>query len=62
MLSAAGQMLGLDSADYGRSDLLQRRSDEIDDVERKRKEAASGYSPAGMAAFGLLSVTKGIGQ
>jgi hypothetical protein len=60
MLSAAGQTLGLDATDFGRGDLLQRRGDEIGETERKRKEAAqaAGYSPAGMAAFGLLNVGK----
>jgi hypothetical protein len=64
MMSPAGQTLGLDATDFGRGDLLSRRSDEIDETERKRREAtqASGYSPAGMAAFGLLSVAKGAGQ
>jgi hypothetical protein len=60
MMSPAGQLLGLDSTDFGRGDLLQRRGDEIDETERKRREAAqaAGYSPAGQAAFGVLSVGK----
>jgi hypothetical protein len=60
MLSAAGQTLGLDATDFGRGDLLSRRSDELDETERKRREAAqsAGFSPAGMAAFGLLNVGK----
>jgi hypothetical protein len=60
MLSAAGQMLDLGSADYGRGDLLSRRNDELDETERKRREAAqaSVASPAGMATFGLLNIGK----
>jgi hypothetical protein len=47
-------------ADYGASDLLQRRDDEIEEVKRKRKDAAmrANFSPAGAAliGYGLMSV------
>lgn len=55
MLSAAGQMLGFDS-----TDLLQRRSEEIEEIKKKRQQQAqlAGYSPAGslLAGSGILGL------
>jgi hypothetical protein len=46
---------------YGGGDLVQRSADEIDEIRRKRMDAAkaAGYSPAGQALavdFGGMSV------
>lgn len=57
MLSAAAQLLNIDSRNpYGGNDLLQQRSEEAAELERKRRLAAqNSFSPAGYASLGLLS-------
>lgn len=56
MPSPAAQLLNFGTNGYSSGDLAQRRSDEIDEIERQRRLAAkAAFSPAGYASLGLLS-------